>query len=410
MKYIKDPIHGGIRLSDLEVEIIDNRYFQRLRKIKQLANAYLVYPSAQHTRFEHSIGVCYLAGKFSKKLGLDEEEVLYARVAGLLHDIGHGPFGHVLEYLLLLYKGKNHEEYAENIIKEHFSETLEKYGISWKKISKIIRGESRDIISKIIGGGEERSIRISLDVDHLDYLKRDNYFTGAEVGDFSISYLIENIVKVKNRVALKRKAIGEIYKIILMRAELGREVYFHRTRLIANEMILKAAYFAIENGLEIEKFWEFGDENFKWEISKYSKYSNEIVKRIDKRDLYKIFKIWKFKDFGVKDEKIKLEYIDEDFYKRMVNMSLREKYEIEEEIAKEVGVDVIIVRTPPLDFNEREIKSNIYIWDGGDLIRFDEIIDYKFLVNINREIAFVGLASDVKFKRRIRDINLKDYV
>jgi len=410
MKNIKDPIYGIISLSKDEMKIVDSPQFQRLRKIKQLSLTYLVFPSALHTRFEHSLGVCYLAGEFAKNLGLDEEETLYARISGLLHDIGHGPFGHTLESLLIKFEGRNHEEYAREVIKESFIDILNEIGVDWRRISNIICGREKSIVSRIIGGGEEKGVRISLDADHLDYLKRDNYFTGAEAGEYSISYLLKNLIRVENKIAVNRKAIGEINKILLMRSELARSVYFHKTRLIADEMLLKAAYNSIVNGLDIKKLWKYGDEKAKEEISKYSEYSKELIDRIEKRKLYKIAILGKFEKYQYRNQKIKSEIIDEDMYNKIVKMDLDKKYEIEREIAKEIGSDAIIIRTPPLEFRLEDIRSNIYLWDGENVIPYDSIANYQFIVNMNKEIAFIALAVPEENRKRAMEISLKDYI
>ena len=196
-----------------------------------------------------------------------------------------------------------------------------------------------------------------------------------------------------------------------MRTELGRSVYFHKTRIIADEMLVKATYYAIEEGnLDLDKLWLMGDEEAKKYIKKSCEYSKEIIERIEKGDLYKWAVVGKFEGYGFKDPKVKLEYINEDFYNKVAKMSLKEKFEIEKEISKEVGCDVIIARTPPLEFREDEIKSNIYIWDGENIISFDEITSYENLVRMNREIAFISLICDKEYKNRVREISLKDFI
>ena len=148
---ITDPIHRYIRITDLEKKLIDTEAFQRLRKIRQLAGAHLVYPSAQHTRFEHSLGVMHLAGLAAETL-LDKgyitykEDVESLRIAALLHDIGHGPFSHLFEEVLSGNASKkiNHEIIGRKIIKETIIlDILEKYGYDGDYVCNLSFGESQ---------------------------------------------------------------------------------------------------------------------------------------------------------------------------------------------------------------------------------------------------------------------------
>ncbi|MDI6655252.1 MAG: HD domain-containing protein, partial [Candidatus Hydrothermarchaeota archaeon] len=116
MRFIRDSIHGDIFLTQVEVEIVDTLEFQRLRRLKQLGMTYLVYPSANHTRFEHSLGALHLAGRVADKLGLSGEDKKKIRIAALLHDIGHGPLSHTSEALLECYLNKSHEKITRSIV------------------------------------------------------------------------------------------------------------------------------------------------------------------------------------------------------------------------------------------------------------------------------------------------------
>ena len=178
---ITDPIHKYIRITDIEKKLIDTEVFQRLRKIRQLAGAHLVYPSAQHTRFEHSLGVMHLAGLAAETL-LDKgyitnkDDVESLRIAALLHDIGHGPFSHLFEEVLSENESKkiNHEIIGKKIIKETIIlDILGKYGYDGDYVCKLSFGESQKMFyNEIIAG--------SLSADIMDYLPRDSFFTGAE--------------------------------------------------------------------------------------------------------------------------------------------------------------------------------------------------------------------------------------
>src|SRR5215510_5506988 len=146
---ITDPIHKLIKITDIEMEIIDTPFFQRLRRIKQLAGAHLVYPSAQHSRFEHSVGSMHLAGLTGEHLLQEgtiesKETIQELRIASLLHDIGHGPFSHLFEEFLKTVNTENHETIGSKIIREtEISDVLKRHGYSPLEISRLSFGESK---------------------------------------------------------------------------------------------------------------------------------------------------------------------------------------------------------------------------------------------------------------------------
>jgi len=183
--FIKDPIHGYIWITDSERNIIDTRPVQRLRRIKQLGlGAEYVYPGANHTRFEHSLGCLYLAGVLAESLPveLSKNEIADIRVAALLHDLGHGPFSHVFEPLLNRCTGKTHEDMSEWLIeRSELAEILESGGYSVDRIKKLAVG--RMSTEKIF---LNQIIRSAVDVDKMDFLVRDSYHTGAGYGQIDI--------------------------------------------------------------------------------------------------------------------------------------------------------------------------------------------------------------------------------
>ena len=178
IKYIRDSLYGNIKIDGIFLELIEMPELQRLHGIKQLGFTYLVYPGANHTRLEHSLGVCYMAKKICRALGIEETIV---GVAALLHDIGHGPFSHTLEYLMHLRTGKDHVQITKEIINGEglledceydvtIKEILLNNGISPHEVIDVLEGKKK-YLSEIIHG--------SLDADQIDYLMRDAYYTGV---------------------------------------------------------------------------------------------------------------------------------------------------------------------------------------------------------------------------------------
>src|SRR5208282_2215183 len=183
--FIKDPIYGYIRLTAVEKTIIDTLAVQRLRRIRQLAGAEYVYPAANHTRFEHVLGAMYLAGAVVDNLPvqLSEFEKQKVRLAALLHDVGHAPFSHLFEPLLLKYLNRNHEDMSTWIIAESdLADVIRKQGFDSTEISKLAVGQSSDIEKRFLG----QVISSFFDVDKRDFVVRDSYHTGGGYGSVDV--------------------------------------------------------------------------------------------------------------------------------------------------------------------------------------------------------------------------------
>jgi uncharacterized protein len=244
---ITDPVHRYISFSEVEKEVIDTGVFQRLRRIRQLAGAHLVYPSAQHSRFEHSLGTMHVAGYAGETLVAkgyldDEDKVQKLRLAALLHDIGHGPFSHLFEEVLELRHGTSHEDVGKRVIsKSEIGDILKKHGYNPSDICKLSFGESKiKFLNEIIAGG--------LSADLMDYLSRDGLFTGVEYGKIDHHRLISSFEVVSNgHLAIDRSALYSFESMLISRYEMFKAVYFHKTVRSAEVMLLNSMALADEH-------------------------------------------------------------------------------------------------------------------------------------------------------------------
>ncbi len=240
---------------------------QRLRRLKQLGTSHLVYPGAVHNRFSHSLGSMYVAGLFAEytysRLGLSSSELnrlkQIARLIGLLHDLGHGPFSHTFEDYVLASYEVNHEVLGSKIVREHpeitkcFDDYIEKeIGISAEVMAKLIEAVSLEtwpLTSSIGGGVSEKSlyyiIKGAYSADIVDYLLRDSYFTGANYG-FGLDWerLAFHSKPVKDKIVLEYKAKDVLDHLLIARIFMFKTVYYHKTvrafDKIAGEMLIKA--------------------------------------------------------------------------------------------------------------------------------------------------------------------------
>ena len=231
-KIINDPIYGFITVeTDLIFDIIEHPSFQRLRRIRQLGLTDLVYPGALHTRFHHALGAMHLMGLTLNNLRLKGHEISdneyeSAQIAILLHDIGHGPFSHALEYTLL--KDIHHEELSLIIMQEinkQFNGALD------CAISMFKNTYQRTFFHQLISG--------QLDIDRLDYLKRDGFYTGVSEGTIGSDRIIKLFELVDDKLVLDEKGIYSIEHFLIARRVMYWQVYLHKTTVSAENMLIQ---------------------------------------------------------------------------------------------------------------------------------------------------------------------------
>ena len=260
---IIDPIHDFIRVYDYELPIIDSPLFQRLRRIKQLSGAHLTYPSAQHSRFEHSLGVMHIATEagfaLNEKEFLNSDDVQILRLASLLHDIGHGPFSHLFEEIIQE-KKISHEDFGKKIIlKSEIGDILSKTGFDKKLIAQIAFGESKfQYLNEIVSG--------ALSADMMDYLLRDGYFTGAEHAKVDHKRITQSLNVHKKKIALERSALYSFESMMHSRYQMFKAVYFHKTVRAAEVMLIQALRLSDD---------EFGFTSFN--LNEYVELTDEFV-------------------------------------------------------------------------------------------------------------------------------------
>lgn len=289
MKEIRDCIHGNIKTSELEESLLDTPQMQRLRYVKQLGFTYLVYPGANHTRFEHSLGVMYLVGRISNELSLHQDTRRDLRIAGLLHDIGHGPFSHTTELVLEKNFGITHEEMTKELVRK-------------SEVADVLRENGFDpdgVVANIEGSAEYSEILNSeLDADRMDYLVRDAYYTGVAYGLIDLDRLISTLSTRKHHLVLTG---GTEAAESLLRARflMYPTVYEHHTARITEAMFCRAIERAIGNKLfKPIDMYRYDDIDLISILRGSKGYTHEMIKRIDSRDLFKRVVTFKKKDLG----------------------------------------------------------------------------------------------------------------
>ena len=247
LKILNDPIYGFITIpNSLIFDLIQHKYFQRLRRITQMGMSYLVYPGAHHTRFHHAIGCVHLMQKAVNVLRFkgvtiseDEEEGLY--VAILLHDIGHGPFSHAMEHSIV--NGISHE----GISLMFMQELNEEFNSNLTLAIQIFKGEyPRKFMCQLVSG--------QLDMDRSDYLKRDSFYTGVAEGNINSERLITMLNVVNDELVVEEKGIYSVEKFLIARRFMYWQVYLHKTGLVVEQLlirVLKRAKELTKNGIKL---------------------------------------------------------------------------------------------------------------------------------------------------------------
>ncbi|MEA3460512.1 MAG: HD domain-containing protein [Bacteroidota bacterium] len=283
LKIINDPVYGFIKIPyDTVFDLIEHPLFQRLRRIRQLGLTHFVYPGANHTRFQHAVGAMHLMGLAievirSKGHAISEEEARGVTIAILLHDIGHGPFSHSLEQSLI--RNTTHEE-----ISLKFMEQLNhEFGGELDMAIEIFKNRyPKKFLHQLVSS--------QLDMDRLDYLKRDSFFTGVTEGVIGSDRIIKMLNVLNDQLVVDEKGIYSIEKFLIARRLMYWQVYLHRT-VVASEQILvlmlKRAQFLTSKGAEL-----FATPALAYFLQEHNQYSLDQFALLDDDDILASAKVW----------------------------------------------------------------------------------------------------------------------
>jgi uncharacterized protein len=289
MLVIRDPLHNNIRLDPLARELIETPAFQRLRYVRQLGLAFLVYPGATHTRFEHALGTYHLARRSLALLGEEnglsrvaDDECAVVTGAALLHDLGHYPFSHALEEIGAMH----HEEVARNLIcGGEVGEILARHlgAGAAERIIALVRGDSRSPLQRLISG--------SLDLDKLDYLRRDALMCGVSYGDIDVDRLLNSLVLVDDHesrgltVGIAEKGLSALESLLFAKYQMYRNVYWHHAIRSATAMYKRLVADALDAGeLAADRLAAFTDEGL---LHLLEKAKHPMLVALRARKLYK---------------------------------------------------------------------------------------------------------------------------
>ncbi len=336
MHVIKDAVHGDVSVSDAELKLIDTPEMQKLREIRQMAVAYLVYPGANHTRFEHSLGTMHITGQICENLSLPEEEKGAMRAAALLHDVGHTAFSHDSEEILIRKKKGGHEKRGvERVMHGRSGEVLEENGYDVKEICSIMAGK-----------GSGGIINFALGSDRMDYLLRDSHYTGVAYGVIDCGRLAHTIRLKGGRAVVEWGGIEAAESLLIARFLMFSSVYYHHAVRIASAMLCRAVESALEDEtISMSELLSCNDAELGAALERGER-SGELMRRIRNRELYKRAYELEFYRLNERGKELFKNY--------------REVREAEEDIEKKSGVEDVILECRQA-YDERFGESRVTI-------------------------------------------------
>ncbi|ASJ17558.1 nucleotidyltransferase [Thermococcus chitonophagus] len=352
-----------MKIPEEVMKLVETPEFQRLRCIKQLGLANLVYPGANHTRFEHSLGTWYLARRLSLELELQEEEAMLIQLAALLHDIGHGPFSHTLERI---YRERlefsDHMEVSRSVVEgkieicevpNELPDILNNLGFDPKEIGELIAGtHGKKYLRMVIHG--------DIDVDQLDYLSRDAHYTGVAHGIIDLERLLTVMKVIDGELVIDEKGIEAVEGMLVARSLMYSRVYFHRTVKIAEGMLIRAVEYALDEG-ELEDFWKMTDDRLVVELEDLGGYPGDIIRRIRQRRLFKAAVVVSPEDLTSEEKRALTSLYRSSKKRREKELELADRIGAKEgEVILELSIPELILSEPRL----KQVEVNVVLKDG----------------------------------------------
>ena len=277
MKTVKDSVHDHIPIGGVALDLLDTPTVQRLRHIKQLGTVELVYPAANHTRFEHSLGVYHLASRALDHLGIEGSAGRHVRAAALLHDVGHTPYSHNVEPLVERKTGKSHEDVSGILTAGEVATVLAEHDLDPDRVAGLIRGEGR--YAGLVSG--------ELDVDRMDYLMRDAHHTGVPSGTIDHGRLVRELTFIDENLVLAEGNVQTAESLLLARALMNPIVYNHHVARISKSMLRRATERLLqETNTDAVDLRRMDDHDLHASLRQTDETAG-MARRIADRDLYK---------------------------------------------------------------------------------------------------------------------------
>jgi HD superfamily phosphohydrolase len=391
MKQIRDPLYGYIAVNDAELAVIGMPIVQRLRCIQQLGLSSAVYPGATHSRFEHSLGVMYLAGRVAETLGLSEHERRAYRLAGLLHDVGHAPFSHATEAVVQKRVGRSHEAQSCRVVDGIANAMGERFPADPALVKDAIQGQSQ---YNIVAG--------AVDVDRMDYLRRDAMATGIPHGEIDTETIIRFATAHDGELVFDYKTLQAIEGLLGARTAMNKTIYTHHTSKIVETMLRRAveqfldatgtdasallrwddrqlhARLLEHNNIAEQLYTVDTDQEGHWTVPTAERVNETLYGRITTRDLFK-------RAFAIGTEAVGRDGL------RELDATIDSARALEATLADEAGVprDAVLVELPTIPTGP---APNVGIMMDPDVRRLTELSKLpRTITEAQWERTFLGV-------------------
>jgi len=376
VKVIQDTIHGNVQLEEWVIKIIDTPQFQRLRRIKQLGFGNLVYPGANHTRFEHSIGTMSVAQKLAAKMSVNELIKKEIIAAALIHDICHPPFSHTSEKILEKYLGIAHDDVGSLLETSDIKDILTDEGLRFQRVVDHIKSKSRiDIVSG------------DIDADRMDYLVRDSYYTGVAYGIFDLIRLINKIYFEDYRLIIDSGGLRAAESLLISRFMMYPTVYYHHVCRIAEKMYERSLEKCFEKELLIpDMLLKMDDYDIVAFLRSQNGFPGEMMGRIDSRRLMKRAIYVGLNRIGI-------------------DIARLNPRKAEAEIAEQskIDPDYVFVDIPP-SVEVRELQALVNI--DGEVMKLEEASPLiRALKTAQKEVFKVGVYTKKEYVEKIARVS-----
>ena len=382
LKIIKDPVHGYVEVEEFTLALLDSPALQRLRYIRQLGFSFLVYPGANHTRFEHSLGTMFLADVAARRFGLDGKERMLVVAAGLLHDIGHGPFSHASEPLMEEFLHVTHDDIGQ-VLGGGTRDILKQHGIDPAELCSIVKGNHR--LSGIIHG--------DLDVDRMDYLLRDAYYTGAPYGTVDAQRLIRHLIQAPDgSTVLDENGVNAAESLLIARTLMRPSVYYHHVSRIGESMFQLAVLEHTGGGKEeaIRRLMAMDDAECMHDLrTSENPVARGLADRLYGRRLYKRAL------YATTDQ------VNTPAFHNGVPISTCRNYA--ERIAQAAGIEPheVLVDIPPVP---RELSLGVRVRNQHDVVSFEEFSPRIQTLNATRREQWrLGVYTSPEHREAVAD-------
>jgi hypothetical protein len=391
LKILNDPIYGFITIPNPFIyDLVQHPYFQRLRRISQMGLSYLVYPGAHHTRFHHALGCMHIMQKAIevlkfKEVLISEEEENALLIAILLHDIGHGPFSHAMEHSIV--EDVNHEAISllfMNKLNEEFEGQL-------SLAIQIFKGDyHRKFMLQLISS--------QLDMDRMDYLKRDSFYSGVAEGNISSDRLIQMMTVVDDRLVIEEKGIYSVEKFLMARRLMYWQVYFHKTSLVAELIltkVLKRAKELTQKGIVLpcSEPLLFFMKN-KVEISTFDNETLDKFAQLDDFDIISALKSWLNNDDFILSSLSKM-IINRDLLKIKLNNEKFSKEVLEVSIAAFSKENNISIQDANYFVFKGKIKNQAYSIEAEPIRILKKDMTVEDVVEVSDQLNLKSLSKQV---------------